>query len=36
LHAEEERAEQNCLQQMRKNLTKKERLKKKSEISRVF
>jgi ribonuclease P protein component len=36
LHAEEEKAEQNCLQQMRKNLTKKERLKKKSEISRVF
>jgi len=36
LHAEEERADQNCLQQMRKNHTKKERLKKKSEISRVF
>lgn len=36
MHAEEKKAEQNCLQQMRKNLTKKERLKKKSEISRVF
>ncbi len=33
---EEEKAEQNCLQQMRKNHTKKERLRKKSEISCVF